>query len=150
MKNEPNKKDILLVLLDMPTDDNPLMSPIQIMKSMFLVKNELNLTDFYQFEPYLYGPCSFEIYTDLISLSEEKLIEEIKTPFSWNYYKTTLKGKELSRKLATGIEKNILKKIQEIKKLVVCMNLIELLRYVYEKHPEFAVNSIIKFEVFKE
>jgi len=146
MNEKLAKKDVLLVLLDISIDDNALMSSIQIMKSLFLVKNELNLRDFYEFEPYLYGPCSFEVYTNLIILSDEKLIDEVKTPFSWNYYKTTPKGSEIAKHISSKIDKNLVKKMQEIKKLVLGMNFIELLEYVYKKYPESAINSIFRLE----
>lgn len=147
-----NKEEILLALLYLPVDDEEKMSPIQIMKSMFLIKNELNLEDseFYRFKPYLYGPCSFEIYSTLSNLEKKGIIDTIPTIRGWKYYRITNKGGILVKEIIKKMDKQVLDKIYEIKKLVLSKNFTELLEYVYAKYPEYAKNSIINMEVFKK
>ena len=142
-----NKRDILLCFIALP-DRRP-MSPIQIMKGMFLIKKELNVTDFYEFEPYLYGPCSFEVYRDLQRLAEENLILSSPSIRGWKYYIISSKGMEIFKAISQTMDGELLEGIRKIKKIVTEKSFIELLRYVYEKYPEYAVNSIINIEALK-
>jgi DNA-binding PadR family transcriptional regulator len=150
MSNTLSKKDILLVFIDLPVDDAPkLVSPIQIMKAMFLLKEETKIQDFYEFIPYLYGPCSFEVYSDLISLKEENLIEDVQSPFSWKYYKVTAKGNEVTNRLLKSFDNTLLQKLKEIKMFVLSKTFPELLRYVYEKYPAYAEKTVINLGALK-
>lgn len=151
MTEEISREDILLVFIDMPIDKiKSIVSPIQLMKGMFLFKNELKLSKFYEFEPYLYGPCSFEIYSDLINLLENNLIDTVSTPFSWKFYRTTDTGSNKANLIIKKLDKRMLKKLNEIKKLVVTKSFLELLEYVYKKYPKYAKKSIIDLKVFEK
>jgi len=146
-----DKNDILLILLYLPVDNKVKMSPIQIMKSMFLIKNELGLNDtkFYKFEPYLYGPCSFEIYSSLSNLEKKGFIDIIPT-IRWKYYRITSRGKIRAGMILRKLDRKILDKIKRIKKFVLSQSFIGLLEYVYTKYPEYAKRSVVNIEVFKK
>jgi len=145
------KKDILLALIYTPIKGKEnMMSPIQIMKSLFLLKQELNLENFYEFIPYLYGPCSFEVYSDLIKLKNEDFVDEVLTSFSWKFWRITRQGKIYIKKKLPEFNKKLISKIQEIKEKVLSMNFTELLSYVYKRYPEFAKNSVFNVEVLKK
>ena len=150
MIKEILKKDILLAFIDLSIEKQNILSPIQLMKGMFLVKNELKISNFYKFEAYLYGPCSFEIYSDLIDLLENKLIDAISTPFSWKYYRTTNVGSNKANLIIKKLDKKNVEKLNEIKKLVITKSFLELLEYVYKKYPEYAKNSIVDLGVFEK
>ena len=151
MIEEIPRKDILLAFIDLPIDKKQnIVSPIQLMKSMFLAKNELKIPNFYEFEPYLYGPCSFEIYSDLISLLENNLIDTIATPFSWKYYRTTNVGSIKADLIIKNLDKKIVEKLNEIKKFVINKTFSELLEYVYKEYPKYTENSIINLKVFEK
>lgn len=144
------KKDILLALMYLPTDKkSEMMNPIQIMKALFLFKMELGLSDseFYKFEPYLYGPCSFEVYSDLASLQIQRLTDTEPSFWGWKYYRLTYKGRKAAEKVVKDMDKSMLDKLQEIKTIVMSKSFMELLRYVYTKYPEYAKNSIISTDV---
>ncbi|MCC6003788.1 MAG: hypothetical protein LM590_05545 [Thermofilum sp.] len=70
-------RDVLLYFIYATIENVKLLSSIQLMKGLFLIKQELELKDFYDFEPYLYGPCSFEVYGDLEILTKERLITQV-------------------------------------------------------------------------
>lgn len=118
------------------------MSPIQIMKALFLYSQQAHPAEFYKFEPYLYGPCSFEVYHDLRILLNEGLISSTPSLYSWDFYSITSQGEEMI--------KEVDKQIEEIKKFVVSKPFIELLKEIYSKYPEFAKNSIINTEILKK
>ena len=125
------------------------MSPIQIMKALFLFKMESKLSDseFYKFEPYLYGPCSFEVYSDLASLQIQGLTDAQPSLWGWKYYRLTDKGRNVAKEVVKEMDKKILDKLQSVKNTIMSKGFIELLSYVYTKYPEYAKNSIINPEV---
>jgi len=143
------KEKKLLELIYLPVGGNPGMSPIQIMKAMFLIKQELDLSEFYEFKPYLYGPCSFEIYSDLLDLKIRGLIDTIPSLSGWKNYRITTKGKVEAEKYIKEESEEVKNKILQIKKLVVSKSFLELLRYVYTKYPEYATNSIVNLGAIK-
>jgi len=140
----------LLELIYLPIEAvKNMMSPIQIMKAMFLMKQELNLSEFYEFKPYLYGPCSFDIYFDLSDLDKKGLIDTIPTLQGWKYYKITEKGKIVAKEFIGEEDRIVIDKILEVKKKVLSKSFLELLRYIHERYPEYAKNSIINIGAIK-
>ena len=147
-ENIMEKKDWLLVYIYLPLPPKNLIDPIRIMKGLFLISKKLEgkLEKFYEFKPYLYGPCSFEVYRDLLSLNMSGLIDEY-TPLnsSWSYYRITKEGEKQAKKLVNEIPKDILKVMKKIKQEVVNLSFLDLLRKVYKEYPDYAKNSIVSF-----
>ena len=50
------------ICVSLPVKEPNVISPLQIMKELFLVSEELNLKGFYKFKPYSYEPCIFKVY----------------------------------------------------------------------------------------
>lgn len=140
MVNLNSRQKVLLSLLKACNKRS--MSPIQIMKALFLYFQEKHPEEFYKFEPYLYGPCSFEVYHDLRTLLNKGLISATPSLYSWDFYSITSQGEEIIEEVD--------KKLEEIKKFVISKSFIELLKEIYSKYPEFAKNSIINNEVLKK
>jgi hypothetical protein len=141
------KRDVLLYFIYAPAENLELMSPLQIMKGLFLIKQELGLEGFYEFEPYLYGPCSFEVYRDLELLAKENLITRVPSAAGrWSYYKITPLGRSKVKEVSGGMDERLAKGILEVKKFIAGKSIFELLQYVYSKYPEYAKNSLINLE----
>ena len=138
------REDILLYFIYLPVREPNFVTPIQIMKGLFLIKEKLNPPDFYEFQPYLYGPCSFDIYRDLRKLLEEGMVISIPSPNGWRIYGISSLGIKKCKKLS--FRKDMVDNIKQIKTFVVNKSFIELLKYIYKKYPEYAVNSIIDIE----
>lgn len=141
------KEHILLEFIHVKTDGKTIpIDPIRIMKGMFIFYNEsdIKLQDFYDFVPYLYGPCSFAIYRDIDKFVSEKFVEEIENSQSkWYYYTTTqLGGKEIAY-----LPEDLKQKLTDVKKFVLNLSFIDLLKYVYKKYPDYASSSIINLKV---
>jgi len=144
------KEDILLLYIYLPVKEPNIVSPIQIMKGLFIFSKEMEIENFYEFEPYLYGPCSFEVYDHLHYLVKNRLVTTIRSILSsWSYYKTTPLGNEKCKQIIQSIEPKIVKKLKEVKSFVVNKSFIDLLCYIYEKYPEYAVKSIIDIRGIK-
>lgn len=134
------KKDwILLALRRTPLDR------IHIMKTLFLIwhRSEKKITDYFEFIPYLYGPCSFEVYTVLENLETNGFIVQPPHPMSqWVNYYLTERGKKEAAKIASPPE--ILRLIETVAEEVSQLSFYELLRRVYAEAPDFAVNSMFR------
>lgn len=137
------KLKIILLLL-MVCNKKP-MSPIQIMKSLFLFKEIEKPQNFYTFSPYLYGPCSFNVYSDLRELTDGGWVVEHPSSYSWSFYEITSKGEEVLKEKFKSKEK-----IEKIKKFVLSKSFFELLKYIYSKYPEFAQKSIINIKALED
>lgn len=138
---EPREK-ILLSLLK-AFGKSP-MSPLQIMKSLFLYSQKRKPKGFYEFVPYLYGPCSFDVYLDLRELVSKGLIAEIPSHFSWNFYTITSNGEKILKDEKQDDD------LEDIKKFVLSKSFVDLLKYIYTEYPEFAVNSIFNKEALEK
>lgn len=139
----------MLCFIALPEGKTNVLSPIQIMKGMFLIKQELNVSNFYEFKPYLYGPCSLEVYEDIQRFVEENLILLLPSIRGWKLYTISSKGMEKFKAISKTMDEEFLENMRRIKKIVMEKSFIELLKYVYEKYPEFAINSIINIGVIK-
>ena len=132
-----NRMNWLLLLLGEELD------PIRIQKGMFLFAMESGAPDeeCYEFVPYNWGPCSFDIYDDLDSLHKDGLIERRPVPGkSWSRYQASAAGEAA----ATAIEEEgspYAKYLDEIKGSIRTASFDNLLKRVYEKYPNYAVNS---------
>ena len=122
------------------------MEPIQIQKTMFKFGKETQVPEIeaYQFAPYNWGPCSFEIYDDLRSLRDEKKIECAPTGLGWNLYRLTELGHQEADKIRATADKNLLNQLDETRKWVVSRNFGKLLRDVYQQYPDYATESIFR------
>ena len=136
------KQKAILVLLN--ADAKKPMSPIQIMKSLFIYSKEDRPKKFYKFKPYLYGPCSLEVYSDLRKLISEGFITAYSSFYSWSFYRITTKGEKLLIKLDFTDDK-----LKEIKKTVLSKSFIGLVKDIYSKYPKFAKHSIINKGILK-
>ncbi|MCL0102625.1 hypothetical protein M1N93_01530 [Dehalococcoidia bacterium] len=135
------KKDwILLALRDSPLDR------LHLMKALFLVWNRSgrNVPDYFEFEPYLYGPCSFEVYSVLDDLSKDGLIVQPPHPVQqWANYFLTERGKLAATEAANCADPDILELINKVAQEVAQLQFSELLRRVYSEAPEFAAKSLM-------
>jgi uncharacterized protein YwgA len=137
------KQKIILSLLNVA--DKKLMSPLQIMKSLFIYAQHEKPENFYEFVPYLYGPCSFAVYSDLKLLENKGLIASHPTSKGWSFFIITAEGE---KHLIKNPEINL--KLEKIKTFILSKSFISLLKYIYSKYPEYAINSIFNIEALKK
>lgn len=137
----PSKNSwILLALRATPLDR------IRLMKTLFLVwyRRGQHIPDFFEFQPYLYGPCSFEVYSTLDGLSAERLIVQAPHPVQqWANYYLTQRGKAAAEEAAKGAPPALRDQLQKVAQEVARLSFRELLRQVYREAPEFAAHSVL-------
>ncbi len=125
--------------------DKKPMSPLQLMKAIFLYTQEEKPKDFYEFIPYLYGPCSFDVYADLKFLESNGFITSYPTYRGWSFFGITSEGEKYLMS-----DTKVIRKLDKIKKTILSKSFIGLLKYVYSKYPEFTQNSIFNNEALKK
>jgi len=146
------KQEILLKYIAIPIemDRYPGIDPIRIMKGLFIFSQEvkkewLKPNSLYEFMPYNYGPCSFEIYKDLRILKALGLLlsNQVKHQ-NWNYYSLSKKGEILNKQIK--IDSRAEKFLKEIKNFATKIQFYLLLRAIYREYPDYATNSVFKHQ----
>lgn len=137
-----NKSDwIILILRQAPLDR------MRIMKILFLIwkRSKSGIKGYFNFEPYLYGPCSFELYSELRSLLNQGLITQSPHPVQeWANYYLTSNGKERAEELNKTASQKIIELVEKTAEELSHLSFYNLLKKVYQESPEFAVNSVLK------
>jgi uncharacterized protein YwgA len=113
---------------------------------MFYFAREESVSDAekYEFVPYYYGPCSFDIYRDIDTLIAEGVIEAVPVEGqSWKRYRLTEAGLGQAETLATKAG-SMLAVCESSRAKVAQHTFRSLLREVYKEYPEYAVESIAK------
>lgn len=132
------KKDWLLLAI------GDSLQPIQIQKILFKFSKEAAATDdeVYQFKPYNWGPCSFDIYDDLQQLREDGLIESVPTSRGWSVYHTTSSGVEVANRLRQKAAPRLVEHLASLREWVTTRSFEDLLRDVYSDYPTYATQSL--------
>lgn len=135
-----------------PAEASPALDPIRVMKGLFLFQNE-DAPDVvsplpegpYEFEAYAYGPFTAAIYHDLNELVTLGLLQS-KPVFGRTYsrWSITERGAALAQAKVQEIAAERLRRLRHAKQIVLSKGFAELLRYVYERHPEYATESVVK------
>ena len=103
-----NRRDWLMLLLGFKgTGDTVALDPVRVQKGMFLLAQEGGIPEDerYTFEPYHYGPYSFELKRDLNELVRSGLAAAHPVSgYSWHRYHLTKAGIEQARALARIVQ----------------------------------------------
>ncbi len=121
------------------------VDPIRVMKGLFLFAQESKAAGVpkYEFVPYSYGPCSFEIYKDLDRLFDGRLIEKRQGDATWAEYCVTVEGQHMVSSFAKH-EPAVVGELGVFREFVSSRDFRTLLTDVYAKYPAFAVKSVFQ------
>lgn len=137
-----DKKDLLLLALK----ERPL-DRLHLMKALFLTwhRGGRNIPEYFRFQPYLYGPCSFEAYRVLDEMLKEQLIAQASEPLQrWAKYYLTEKGRRAATEAAIRADRRIAALLASAVNEVAALGFGPLLAAVYAEAPDFAVNSVAR------
>ncbi len=143
-------------------------------KLLFLLDREGGFKGLYDFEAYDYGPWSGEVHDDIETLKEAGIVTSKKeAPKTFaeisdaiecveqeagegapekvevEIYSLTDAGAKAGGKLLDSLPKQSREKLEEIKKKYNSMPLIDLIRYIYTRYPEYAEASKIRDQILK-
>lgn len=136
-----SKRDwVLLLLRQSPLDR------IRLMKALFLIwhRSGRRINGFYNFVPYMYGPCSFELYQELEELQRQHLISQAphRVP-RWASYCLTPSGQSEAELVEQRVDNEVLSVVATVAREVSNLNFAELLQKVYTEAPEFTSQSVV-------
>jgi len=141
-------RDWLLILLRQARPEEPdTLDPVRVQKGMFYFasKSIVPAKEKYNFVPYYFGPCSFDIYRDIEQSIHEGLIEAVPVSGqSWRKYTLTEQGLERADKLASAAQSHAVQACAAARSRVIGHTFRTLLKEVYEQYPEYAVESVLK------
>lgn len=126
------------------------LDPIRVMKGLFLISEEtpqawLPAEARYRFEPYDYGPCSFQVYKDLEALEHHGLVQATKVlGRTWSYYSLTGTGEGLAIELSSSVDPRASRYFATVREFVTRLSFRKLLNAIYERYPDYAVNSVFR------
>ena len=126
------------------------VDPIRIMKGQFLFAMETPAEwasgeSRYEFVPYQFGPCSFEIYSDLDELEKAGYLKTRQVPSqSWKYYSATDKGQAQLPIFEAEFAPQAVLYLRRLRTFIDGLSFRKLLEVVYSKYPAFAAKSVFK------
>ena len=126
-------------------EKNPL-DRVRLMKTMFLVwhRSGRPSTGPFSFEPYLYGPCAFDLYSALDKMELEGLLIQAPHPINrWAPYHLTDAGKTFLKSMKV-IDAATKKVIREVADWAAGQSFHSLLDSVYREAPDFATRSVFR------
>lgn len=139
------RKDWALLIISIAGKNG--LSPLRLQKSLFLIKQNIieKITDdFYEFEPYNYGPFSVEIYRDAEDLEINNFIKVNLSQYgNWTEYSITKDGEKKAEEIKQNLNSNIIKYIKELVEWINNLNFREIVNFIYSNYPDYKVNSII-------
>lgn len=134
---------VLIALQTVPLDR------IRLMKTLFLVwyRGGRPSENTFNFIPYLYGPCAFELYRVLKELEQQGLVIQPSHQISkWTPYYLTESGKEASTEAAMIVDDAQTRAIQQTARWAAQQSFRSLLNAVYSEAPDYAVSSLLREE----
>ncbi len=138
------RRDWLLLVLS-AADRTPL-SPVQLQKSLFLVRHDLaGLVGpgFYTFRPFNYGPFDATVYRDVEAQAAQGLVTIRPHPVTKRVFSLTTAGMNRARALEPELPSAAVHHCRYIVQWVQSQTFQELTRAIYERFPAFAEQSVL-------
>ncbi len=138
------KRDTLLVALDAAPLDR-----LRLMKTVFLGWHRAGCPKSgpFHFEPYLYGPCAFDLYSTLNDLLRDRLVARVPSQiFKWADHHLTDAGRREAARAARRLGERHSSRLHNIATWACKQPFRALLEHVYAEAPEFAKKSVLRRE----
>lgn len=135
-------------LLALASAEGRPLSPVQLQKSLFLLGREMAGDvgpDYYQFEPYNYGPFDLEVYRDAERLAREGLVAiDTNSYLRYNEYRATPRGLEVAVELIAQAPTRAADYLRRVVEWARGLGFAELVSAIYSQYPEMRVNSVFR------
>jgi uncharacterized protein len=146
MRTNIMKREVWTLLALSAAGGEPL-SPVQLQKSVFLfgklLPKEATRENFYEFTPYNYGPFCLEVYKDADLLAERGLVDKsVDLGRGYSQYRSTANGQLEGDTLLSDLSLPIQEDVKAIVEWVKTQSFRGLVSAIYEKYPEYKVNSV--------
>ena len=138
---------ILLVIAAAPSKQ---LQPVHLQKSLFLLGRrlsgkQLQVEEFYQFEPYDYGPFCSQVYSDADQLRDEGLVHiDQPTSLSFRLYSVTEQGGERANTLRKALDQDVRNYLDRLVSWTSSLSFKRLVSAIYHEFPDMKVNSVFQ------
>jgi hypothetical protein len=123
------------------------LSPVQLQKTLFLLGKRLPSavgSDWYDFQPYHYGPFDRKVYTDAERLAAKDEVEVIQRQGeSWNRYALTRDG-EIRTSYLCRENPDAVEYLKRLVEWVQQQTFQTLVTTIYAEYPEMRANSVFQ------
>lgn len=137
-----------VTLLVIAAAGNTGLTPVQLMKSVFLIgKSGLPdlPSDFYPFFAYDYGPFHPDVYRDTEILISEGLVLEVReADRNWPKYAISQTGLQRASALRGQVAREFSEHINTVVTWVESRTFNQLLQAIYAEYPEMRANSVFQ------
>jgi len=141
-----SRRDWTLIVL--AAAEGSALSPVQLQKALFLIGEDLPWAtgnDFYKFVPYNYGPFDSSIYHDADELSSGGLaVVGYQAGRRYCEYAISPQGQKRAEQVMAKIKPEVAAHVKSVVKWVKNVSFEQLLRTIYDKYPQYAVNSVFR------
>lgn len=122
------------------------LSPVQLQKSLFLLGMEVQEVqgNFYEFFPHNYGPFCKDVYADAEAMAEVGLVV-IERQQSYSTYLIAPAGQARIDEIKAVIPRRAFDYLQSAVKWAQAQSFSGLVRAIYDKYPQFRVNSVFQY-----
>lgn len=144
MPGEVTKRESILIAIIAAAGEAGL-GRVQLQKSAFLVGEEFEdrlPKNYYQFQPYMYGPFAQEIYADVERLSEGPMIESFFGDDGRSYYRLSRSATPWRYSLPKDLESGVKRIVGWVSRM---SSFDELVRAIYFLYPEQRENSVFEY-----
>ena len=134
-------------LLTIAAADGEPLTPVQLQKALFLLgqmmPQHLDSAQFYDFQPYSYGPFDATVYKDAESLSAEGLVHiEVGR---WKQYAATSKGMGAADDVRRRANADAVQYLSKVVDWVRSVSFQELVKAIYARFPRYREKSIFQY-----
>ena len=141
-----NRQDWLLLVL---ASTEKALTPVQLQKSLFLLEKTLsdNLIgeDYYQFEPYDYGPFDSSVYQDAEVLADEQLTAIVPSITGrWQEYSIRPEALDRVSEIKKDLPEDVQTYVRNLVNWTQSKSFSQLVRFIYEHYPEYKANSVFQ------
>lgn len=124
------------------------LSPVQLQKSLFLLGKNLSGVvggDFYQFEPYNYGPFDVAVYQDAERLATQGLVAITRTAERrWPLYQITPAGEVVAQQVESHVTPVASHYLDSVVAWTQRLSFQQLVKAIYARYPEMRERSIFQ------
>ena len=139
------KKDLLLMVV--AAGGGVPLTPVQLQKTLFLLGKNLKQLpeDFYDFEPYHYGPFDTEVYSDADSLEVEGMLLSVRSPKgNWVDRAVTPEGLKRVEEIEKELSGPSQQYVQAVVEWAQSLSFSHLVKTIYDHYPEYRENSVFR------
>jgi len=135
-------------LLALAAAEGQSLSPVQLQKSLFLLSRECTADvgdDFYNFEPYNYGPFDSAVYSDAAALEADGLARRVfYQGRSWAEYAATEEGLAAAESVRRRAPQRAATYLTAVVAWAQRLSFDQLVRAIYAKYPDTRARSIFR------